>query len=183
MNSQNGYLKTDVTDKFLHRIIYEKYYPNFPRHYEVHHIDGKKLNNGIENLIALPPDLHKEIHRRMALGEKFNKQSIWEIYLSWRPASVVIDVIPEKKPAPKVDKHFRKVLVSQKNKRALGAIKNALLKFKGRNYFILSLAAQSRDQGVTSLTPKQIQAILNTAGIETLEELEDQLLKRNHANE
>lgn len=60
--SDDGYeylLKTLVP---VHRSIYCSEYGQPPRGWHVHHIDGVKLNNRIENLIALPAGLHIRLH-------------------------------------------------------------------------------------------------------------------------
>lgn len=46
-----------------HRIIYEKYYGKIPAGYIIHHIDGDKLNNSIENLKAMSQLEHNRIHK------------------------------------------------------------------------------------------------------------------------
>lgn len=49
--------------KPLHRVIYKEHKP-LPPSWHVHHIDGDKNNNDIENLIALPPKLHFKTHQK-----------------------------------------------------------------------------------------------------------------------
>lgn len=53
------YLKT------YHRLVYEKYYGKIPHGYQIHHKDGNKLNNSIDNLEALTPYQHKQKHKEM----------------------------------------------------------------------------------------------------------------------
>lgn len=45
--------------KLFHRWWYSKHYGPIKPGYDVHHIDGKPLNNDIKNLIAIPEDIHK----------------------------------------------------------------------------------------------------------------------------
>jgi hypothetical protein len=48
--------------KKLHRLIYEAYYGQIPDGYHVHHIDGNKLNNRIDNLQLLSKSEHSSLH-------------------------------------------------------------------------------------------------------------------------
>ena len=48
--------------KLLHRLIYEKAYGSIPEGYSIHHIDGNKLNNSIDNLEAIPKSKHHHLH-------------------------------------------------------------------------------------------------------------------------
>lgn len=41
-----------------------------PKTYDIHHIDGCRLNNTISNLVALPKSLHLKFHSKKA---KFNE--------------------------------------------------------------------------------------------------------------
>ena len=46
-----------------YRNIYKKHYGiNFDRKYAVHHIDGDRNNNKIDNLLLLPTELHARYH-------------------------------------------------------------------------------------------------------------------------
>ena len=44
--------------KLQHRVIYEEYHGKIPKGWHVHHKNGVKTDNRIENLIALPPHEH-----------------------------------------------------------------------------------------------------------------------------
>lgn len=49
----------------IHRKIYEDYYQcGLIPYVEIHHIDGNSKNNSIENLIAVTPKEHYEIHKK-----------------------------------------------------------------------------------------------------------------------
>ena len=56
MINDNGYIKP------LHRFVYESEYGEIPIGYEIHHKDGNKQNNNIENLVAIPKEEHEAIH-------------------------------------------------------------------------------------------------------------------------
>lgn len=57
-----GYLVTPL-GQLWHRIVCKNAHGMFPAKWVVHHIDGRKLNNEPDNLIALPRGLHNFIHR------------------------------------------------------------------------------------------------------------------------
>jgi hypothetical protein len=67
---KNGYKRYKKDDKLLHREIafyqvYKKNRATYPRRfseYDVHHIDGNKLNNNPQNLILKPRDTHELTH-------------------------------------------------------------------------------------------------------------------------
>ena len=46
-----------------YRSLYETFKGKIPDGYHIHHIDGNPYNNDIDNLIALSPDEHYEIHK------------------------------------------------------------------------------------------------------------------------
>lgn len=63
---KRGYYRTPE-GKLWHRVVYSEVYGKIPKNWHVHHIDGDRLNNAVENLIALPQDLHRRAHNNSAL--------------------------------------------------------------------------------------------------------------------
>lgn len=47
-----------------YRRLYKKSVGDIPKGFEIHHIDGDRENNKIENLLMLPKELHTEYHAR-----------------------------------------------------------------------------------------------------------------------
>lgn len=66
--SLDGYYKvTSIKEgncgKYLHRLIYEEEYGKIPDGYHIHHKDGDKLNNNIDNLECLSASNHGKTHK------------------------------------------------------------------------------------------------------------------------
>ena len=67
---RNGYQRRTCDNRLVHRnFAYENIYrqnrEKFPlpfRKYQVHHIDGNKINNDISNLAVVTREEHKNIH-------------------------------------------------------------------------------------------------------------------------
>ena len=59
-----GYLKADGRHggAYLARVVYSDTYGNVPHGWHVHHKDGDKLNNAIENLQCLSSREHAALH-------------------------------------------------------------------------------------------------------------------------
>lgn len=62
----------DINSYKNYRTKYKKYYGiDFDKSYAVHHIDGNRENNDIDNLLLLPNNLHSQYHARRYLVEFF----------------------------------------------------------------------------------------------------------------
>lgn len=64
-----GYIISKIQNKkvYLHRIIYEYFIGNIPKGYHIHHIDGNKQNNNIDNLQCISPSEHNKVGHREGL--------------------------------------------------------------------------------------------------------------------
>lgn len=158
MEKQNGYYKTDVSDRFLHREIYYSKHPDTPRLWHVHHIDCDRTNNAMSNLIAVPADLHREIHKRMNAGEKFDKAKIEEELIGHQSTQDTkrcrcVNVVIEK-PKIKNHEHFN---LSDARKREL---RLAISGYRGKNGFLRSISGWVKARGIEGLTQKQVQKVI-----------------------
>lgn len=59
---KSGYLH--MKGARLHRIIYEIHHGPIPKGYDIHHKDGNKLNNSIDNLECISHPEHLSIHMK-----------------------------------------------------------------------------------------------------------------------
>lgn len=60
LDSEGRYLT--YSGKRLHREVWKKHFGEIPKGYVIHHIDGDRLNNRIENLQCLSASEHTRIH-------------------------------------------------------------------------------------------------------------------------
>ena len=79
--TKKGYvrlLQKGMGHKFEHILVWEKYFGKVPEGYQIHHIDGNKENNNIENLQLVTPMEHKRIHEgcKLVLGEWYKPCSV-----------------------------------------------------------------------------------------------------------
>lgn len=59
--NENGYWEDEELG-LIHRQVYKTVHGNIPKGWVVHHVDGTKLNNRIENLVAMPSHCHDQLH-------------------------------------------------------------------------------------------------------------------------
>lgn len=62
--TKKGYVRIyhNGKSKMLHVLVWEKYFGEVPDGYQIHHIDGNKTNNDINNLQLVTILEHKRIH-------------------------------------------------------------------------------------------------------------------------
>ena len=72
-DKKSGYYLNSTICKRIHVYVWEYYNGKVPKGYEVHHIDGDKNNNNIENLMILTKSDHLKIHASQMDADKINK--------------------------------------------------------------------------------------------------------------
>ena len=62
--TKSGYMRyrADGRKQFEHRLVWEAHYGPLPDGMQIHHKDGDKTNNAIENLMAVTPKDHRRYH-------------------------------------------------------------------------------------------------------------------------
>lgn len=82
----NGYYtissaKEGFHKKYLHRLIWEEYHGKIPNNMAIHHIDGDKTNNKIDNLELLSISKHAELHLKNRNNSRTGKTNPrWKSY-------------------------------------------------------------------------------------------------------
>ena len=72
---RDGYLTVRVNNKkqMVHRLVYEYFGTDFNKGYHIHHIDGNKQNNCIDNLECVSPSEHNRRHHKDNTFNRYNR--------------------------------------------------------------------------------------------------------------
>lgn len=75
--SRKGYFESSPINgsQQLHRAVWESIYGKLPDGWVIHHLDGDRGNNAIENLKAMPRGVHTNIHRPEFIEKQKNEAS------------------------------------------------------------------------------------------------------------
>ena len=70
--SENDYFRHNIgtTTILMHRYVWEFYNCKIPKGYEVHHIDGNKANNSIDNLKLVSAHDHRMMHSELLTDDE-----------------------------------------------------------------------------------------------------------------
>lgn len=68
---RNGrYILPGIKYVALARVVYKKYHGKIPKGYDIHHIDGDRLNDEPDNLVALSHEEHIILHENMSIAHQ-----------------------------------------------------------------------------------------------------------------
>lgn len=72
---RDGYLTVKLNKKrhMVHRLVYEYFGTDFNKDYHIHHIDGNKQNNCIDNLECISPSEHNRRHHKDNTFNRYNR--------------------------------------------------------------------------------------------------------------
>lgn len=64
--SKNGYRVITINNRreYEHRLVWKQHYGEIPKGYHIHHINGNKLDNRIENLELINLSEHEKLHAK-----------------------------------------------------------------------------------------------------------------------
>ncbi len=66
-----------------HRLVWKHHFETIPAGWVVHHINEIKTDNNIDNLVALPNELHNKLHKiQWDKNNRFTKADLMEVYES-----------------------------------------------------------------------------------------------------
>lgn len=61
---------------YMHRLIYHAFYEEHNEMLQIHHMDGNKSNNAIDNLVALTSTEHTELHKHTTVVPN-SRRKLW----------------------------------------------------------------------------------------------------------
>ena len=70
----------------IHRVIWIYCKGDIPKGYHIHHIDGNKANNQIENLQLISPSEHQSLHHIISKQKKYSCKFCGKKFLSSAPS-------------------------------------------------------------------------------------------------
>lgn len=72
-DEKTGYYLNSTIRKRIHRYVWEHYNGEIPEGYHIHHKDGDKSNNSIENLVLWTPQKHAAFHGNEYAKNNYDK--------------------------------------------------------------------------------------------------------------
>lgn len=125
MNSR-GYLVTK-DGQLWHRIVCKEFHGRYPSKWIVHHIDGRKLNNESQNLIALPRAFHDAVHREFQRLEDLPGRDWLEFRLKYWVEEKAKQVTPKNEKRPRSVSKRQHRRIKQLRREAMEPIYSAMV--------------------------------------------------------
>lgn len=75
-DEKTGYYLNSTIQKRLHRYVWEHEVGAIPKGYHIHHIDGDKANNAIDNLAMITASGHERLHGKEAKRKEQSRKNI-----------------------------------------------------------------------------------------------------------
>ena len=101
----DGYLTVRVNNKkqMVHRLVYEYFGTDFNKDYHIHHIDGNKQNNCIDNLECISPSEHNRKHHK---DNTFNRYKRGYVLTEDEREAIASKYKPYKYTVPMLSKEY-----------------------------------------------------------------------------
>lgn len=118
--SYDGYttVKFNYKRHRVHRVVYEYFGNDFNPNYHIHHIDGNKQNNRIDNLECISPSEHNRRHHK---DNTFNRYKRGYVLLDDEKRAIASKYKPYKYTVPMLAKEYNV---------SVNTIKRIIKKFK-----------------------------------------------------
>ena len=102
---RDGYLTVRVNNKkqMVHRLVYEYFGTDFNKDYHIHHIDGNKQNNCIDNLECISPSEHNRKHHK---DNTFNRYKRGYVLTEDEREAIASKYKPYKYTVPMLSKEY-----------------------------------------------------------------------------
>jgi hypothetical protein len=75
-DDKTGYYLNSTIHERLHRYVWQKEVGKIPNGYHIHHIDGNKANNSLDNLALVTASGHERLHGTEQARKEIAKQNI-----------------------------------------------------------------------------------------------------------
>jgi hypothetical protein len=87
--NRQGYVKGKNENGFRHRELWEETFGPIPKMFHIHHINGVRDQNTLDNLVAIPKNFHEWLHKQEDYFEfqeehKFGRKEILAVWQEFK---------------------------------------------------------------------------------------------------